>query len=93
MEATLQSTLVEKESIATSTFGNIEKLNQHPKIMEQIKQATRLGNGYRSKVSIYFMDNDGMKRVNTTIWAYGSKYICLKGGIWIPIDHIVEIKI
>jgi hypothetical protein len=43
-------------------------------------------------VSIYFHDDEGPKRVETTIWATGSKYICLKGGVWIPIDHIVEVK-
>lgn len=93
MEGTIQSTLVEKESIAQLNFGKKGNFKQHPNLMEQIKHATRLGNGYRSKVSIYFMDESGMKQVNTTIWAYGSKYICLKGGVWIPIDHIVEVKV
>lgn len=29
----------------------------------------------------------------TTIWAYGEKYICLKGGVWLPIERLVEIKV
>lgn len=92
METTIQSTLIEKELISGLSFSNPQKIKQHPDLMNQIKHATRLGNGYHSKVKIYFIDDKGSKSVHTTIWAYGSKYICLKGGVWIPIDHIVEIK-
>ena len=60
--------------------------------MKQIKDATRLGNGYRGKVTIYFEDDEGLKCVNRTIWAYGAKFICLKGGVWLSINRIVEIK-
>jgi hypothetical protein len=92
MQAILKPTLVEKEVISSLSFSNQTIVQQHPKLLEQIKNATRLGNAYRGKVSILFYDDNGLKRVDTTIWAYGAKYICLKGGIWIPINRIVEIK-
>ncbi len=92
MQATLTPQLIEKESITSLTFRTREPIQQHPKLINQIKSATRLGNAYRGKVSIIFQDDIGMKRVETTIWASGAKYICLKGGMWLPIDRIVEIK-
>ena len=92
MQTIVKPTLIEKEVISSLPFHSKSKVEQHPKIMEQIKNATRLGNGYRGKVSIYFEDDDGLKFVDTTIWAHGAKFICLKGGVWLPINRIVEIK-
>lgn len=92
MQATLKPQLIEKEIIQSLSFKTRTRVKQHPNLPEQIKNATRLGNAYHSKVSILFEDDEGLKRVDTTIWADGSKYICLKGGIWLPIDRIVEIK-
>jgi hypothetical protein len=51
-----------------------------------------LGNEYHTKVSICFIDDMGPKQIETTIWYAGTKFICLKGGRFIPIDHIVEVK-
>ena len=83
---------VEKEVVPSMTFNKELEIEQHENLRHQLEQATRLGNGYHSKVSIYFHDDEGPKRVETTIWATGSKYICLKGGVWIPINRIVEVK-
>ena len=92
MQVTLKPTLVEKEIISSLSFSDFRKVDQHPNLQAQLASATRLGNAYRGKVSIIFEDDEGLKRVDTTIWAYGAKYICLKGGIWIPIDRSVEIR-
>lgn len=92
MQATIKPTLIEKEIIQSLSFKTKTRVTQHPDLRAQIKNATRLGNAYHSKVSIYFEDDEGVKRVDTTIWADGSKYICLKGGVWLPIDRILEIK-
>jgi hypothetical protein len=89
---TIQVPTIEKELVPTLSFKKELKIKQAPDLRQQLEQATRLGNGYRTKVSIYFHDDEGLKRVETTIWATGSKYICLKGGIWIPIDRIQELK-
>ncbi len=92
MQATSNSILVEKEIISSLSFNDRSPVTQHPNLLDQIKNATRLGNSFRSKVKIYFTDDEGAKCVDTTIWAHGSKYICLKGGIWLPIGRITEIK-
>ncbi|MCH2225503.1 MAG: hypothetical protein MK066_12100 [Crocinitomicaceae bacterium] len=92
MLETLESEIIEKELISSLSFKNGDFVDQHPNLRQQIEEATRLGNAYHSKVSIYFQDDQGPKRVDTTIWAHGSKYICLKGGVWLPIDRIIEIK-
>lgn len=83
---------VEKESIPLMHFRSKISIKQHQEIRSQLEKASLLGNGYRTKVSIYFYDDEGLKRVETTIWVAGTNYICLKGGIWIPIARIVEIK-
>jgi DNA-binding transcriptional regulator of glucitol operon len=92
MQATMNPELIEKESISSLNFKEKFAVEQHPELMKQIEQATILGNSHRSKVSIIFQDDNGLKRVDTTIWAAGTKFVCLKGGVWIPIQRIREIK-
>ena len=85
--------LVEKESIVNCKFNNQCEIVQQYDLQKKIEDATILGNAHHSKVSIIFQDDEGVKRVDTTIWAAGTKFICLKGGIWIPINRIIEILI
>jgi hypothetical protein len=85
--------LIQKETIVDCRFLNDIQLNQKENLLQQIKDATILGNSHRSKVTIIFQDDVGIKRVDTTIWASGAKFICLKGGLWIPINRIIEILI
>ena len=92
MQVTIEPEVIQKEHIQKLSFKGECLTKQHPNLKAQIKSATRLGNAYRGKVSIYFEDDYGPKRVDTTIWAYGNKFICLKGGVWLPIDHIIEIR-
>jgi hypothetical protein len=89
---TAEHTAISKEEIPTLTFSNREEIEQDEDIMKQLELATRLGNGYHSKVSIYFVSDQGPKKVETTIWATGSRYICLKGGAWLPISSIERIE-
>lgn len=92
MLLTTKPELIEKETIGTLSFTDVVLVDQDPSINNQIELAVRLGNAYHSKVSITFMDDAGLKRVETTIWAHGSKFICLKGGVWLPISRILEVK-
>lgn len=88
----MEPEVIEKEVVKDLTFKLPIRFDQQPDIMHKLEEATRLGNGYHTKVGIVFHDDGGLKRVNTTIWATGQKYICLKGGMWIPINRIVELK-
>jgi hypothetical protein len=88
----MEPEVIEKEIVKDLTFKSPATFTQEPNLMKHLEEATRLGNGYHTKVGIIFQDDDGFKRVDTTIWATGQKFICLKGGMWIPIDHIVDVK-
>jgi hypothetical protein len=93
METIAQSPqLVEKELIPSLSFKDIVLSEKNADLERQIEQAVRLGNAYHSKVSIVFIDDEGLKRVDTTIWAKGEKFICLKGGIWLPISRIISVN-
>lgn len=84
--------LVDKETIPLLSFNDIVIADENPELERLIEQAVRLGNAYHSKVSIVFLDDEGLKQVNTTIWAKGDKFISLKGGVWLPISRIISVK-
>lgn len=84
--------LIEKEIIPTLLFREPILLEQQEGLMERLMEATKLGNIHHGKIAIIFQDDEGLKRVETTIWATGLKYICLKGGVWLPIARIKEIQ-
>ena len=88
----MEPEVIEKELVKDLSFTKAVNFNQDPELRRKLDEATRLGNGYHHKVGIIFQDDEGLKRINTTIWATGSRFICLKGGMWLPIDHIVELK-
>jgi len=85
-------TLVQKEKIPNLSFHNEIDLEQDDDIKQRLERATLLGNLYHSKVTIFFYDDEGPKKVETTIWATGTKFICLKGGVWIPISRITDVQ-
>ena len=89
----MEATLIEKELIPSLKFNDKSLVEQHPELLKQIEKATILGNSHRTKVSIFFKDDESVKRVETTIWAAGTKFICLKGGVWIPINRLIEVKL
>lgn len=89
----MEPVIIEKELVKDLTFKEVKEYKQDPELQRKLAEATRLGNGYHTKVGIIFYDDQGVKRINTTIWATGAKYICLKGGMWIPINHILDVKI
>jgi hypothetical protein len=85
--------LIEKELIPQLSFKRQTKVSQEEGLMKKLLEATKLGNLHRGKVTIYFHDDEGPKRVSTTIWATGLKYICLKGGVWLPIANIERVTL
>lgn len=83
--------LVDKESIPGLRFDKNAKIKQQDGLMENLMEATKLGNLHHGKVAIIFEDDEAIKQVETTIWATGLNYICLKGGMWMPIANIHKI--
>lgn len=51
-----------------------------------------LGNIDHHKVKIHFMTPNGIKEVETTIWATTDKFILLKGGRYIPVASILSVS-
>lgn len=92
MHEVLNPVLIEKEAIAGLSFKKHQHFNQHPGLRQKLEQATHLGNIGKVKFHIDFFADSGLKSVQTTIWATGNKFICLKGGVWIPISKIVDIR-
>jgi uncharacterized protein (UPF0248 family) len=92
MQDILSPLLIEKESIPTLSFKKVIPFDQDPRLSNKLEKATHLGNMGKVKFHIEFYSDSGLKSVQTTIWATGKKFICLKGGVWIPISRIVDIR-
>ena len=87
--------LVEKEQISELKFPAIEVLSDDAARKERLQMlliGLTLGNGQRRKVKIIFEDNEGVKQVETTIWAVTEKNVILKQGVCVPIHRVHEVK-
>jgi ribosomal protein L37AE/L43A len=82
---------IQKEQVPQCTYAKLSSIKQESSLRLQLHKAMILGNTHRGKVSIVFCDDEGLKKVTTTVWAVGEKFITLKGGVWIPISKIVDI--
>ena len=86
------TTLVDKELIGNLSFKTHMPFDQDPNLMNKLVSATAAGNLDKTKFQIDFYSDEGPMSVRTTIWATGNKFICLKGGLWIPISKIINIR-
>ena len=68
---------IEKEAVSSLSFHKEIEVEQHADLRRQLEQATRLGNGYHSKVSIYFHDDEVLKLMP----------ILQSAGIRVVVDH------
>lgn len=85
-----------KEMISGLKFPNSDVLPTSENRLERRKKLEKgmiLGNNHKHKVKIIFSDRDGIKKVETTIWAAMEKNISLKGGAFIPIHRIYDVII
>ncbi len=88
--------LVRKENIHLLTFPTEDVLNCKDAIDKRVAalhHATSLGNLSQHKVDILFEDQEGVKRVKTTIWAIANRKIYLKDHRSIPIHRIHGVSI
>ena len=87
--------LVDKEIIGSLHFPSDEILIS-PDMQQQreydLERAASLGTD-RVKMKILFEDENGLKQVETTVWAVTKDRVVLKHGVTIPIKRIHEIKI
>jgi len=88
-------TTIPKERIPSLRFPRQPvplSATEHDEIFRRMEQATRLGNGEHGKCRIVFQDDEGLKAVETTIWAYDPQNIVLKYGMTIPVSRVVSIE-
>lgn len=88
--------LIEKEKISDLKFPSDEVLKTKEEIAQRradLEKATTLGNAHRGKIKIIFEDSEGLKKVETTIWATTEKNIILKQGVTIPICRIHQVRL
>jgi len=86
---------IEKENIKFLRFPNQEVLrNKKDKYCRSInvKRAMRLGNLEHEKVKIIFADDQGTKKVETTIWGVTEKAVILKQSTIIPLRRIISVN-
>ena len=88
-------TQLEKEKIAQLTFGKKEVLenpDERKTRMADLHRAQTLGNLLQTKVKLIFETADRqIYQVETTVWAVGPEFVSLKGGIYLPINSIIQI--
>jgi hypothetical protein len=87
--------LIQKEQIRNLKFCKKEVLSDETAKKRRnfdLMRAQALGNLLKNKVNITFETEDEKSyRVNTTVWAVGTDFICLKSDIHIPINAIIEV--
>ena len=85
---------VQKEHIKSLQFPKEEllasKLDRDQRCTN-LKRALALGNLEQEKVKIVFIDNEGYKRVETTIWGVTNKNVILKEATLIPLSRIISV--
>lgn len=90
-----QPVLIPKEQVANLKFPPGEVLtsaDEKSRRRTELDRALVLGNIDHNKVKIVFQDTEGLKEVETTIWAVTAERVILKSGMVIPIRSIIEIK-
>jgi hypothetical protein len=83
---------IEKEEINVDEFLPAETPLSAEKLAKLI-HTQRLGNEFKSKVSIAFNTKRGVRRVLTTVWSVTEKYLQLKNNVHVPIRSIVDIEL
>jgi hypothetical protein len=87
---------IEKELIPTLKFSKRDVLNDPVKRRLReiyLLKGERLGNGYKGKVDITFVDEtDKCYMVHTTIWSVDHEHVTLKAGVHIPTSSILSIE-
>lgn len=84
--------MIAKEDIPNVKFVSFEVLDKMDDKLarrEQIEKAMLLGNNSKGKSKIFFMSEDGLLEVETTVWAASDDVVTLKGGVMIPV-HCIE---
>ena len=86
--------LIEKEKVSGLHFSKTEVLKTKEEILHRrndLNRAMVLGNLEHNKIRITFQTDDGLKAVETTVWATTETEVSLKGGVNIPLCAIIRV--
>jgi hypothetical protein len=86
--------ILQQEQLLTVAFKNDNNLY----VQEQIKMkdqklymAMLMGNNYYNNVRIIFNTEEGESEIISRVWARTDKFIVLRGGVFIPINSVIDI--
>lgn len=88
--------LINKDQVKGMKFPSTDVLvttDMRSERRKKLEKGMLLGNNHKHKVKIIFSDREGIKKVETTIWATMEKNISIKGGVFIPIHRIHDVII
>lgn len=86
---------INKEDIKFLKFPQKEVLcnkDQQKMRKYRLRRALSLGNLEHQKVGIFFQDNEGIKKVETTVWGITDKSVILKESTIIPLERILKVN-
>lgn len=86
--------IINKEDVPMYHFVSYDVLDDDEARQQRsdaLDKAMRLGNTDHVKIKIFFMTLEGMKEVETTVWAVTDSSVVLKGGVSVPIHAINHI--
>ncbi|MCW3126400.1 MAG: hypothetical protein JWO03_2058 [Bacteroidetes bacterium] len=85
---------VDQKELMTVAFKNDNNFY----VQEQIKMkdqklymAMLMGNNYYNNVRIIFNTEEGENEIVSRIWARTDQFIVLRGGVFIPINSVIDI--
>ncbi len=86
---------IEKEEVQFLKFPKEDVLSDKTAQKQRcqlLKTAMKLGNLEHQKVQVLFQDNQGLKRIETTIWGVTDKSVILKQSIILPVQRILAVS-
>lgn len=95
MSTTSTIRLIEKEKISNLQFPDEDVLDSSEKRnlrLKNLQSAAEYGNIAQHKVKILFEDNQGQKKVETTLWEVTPEDVFLKHNVTIPVRRIISVK-
>ncbi len=91
---TTNARIIPKEQVSSLRFPRQPLMlseSERKGILQNMAEATRLGNVEHGKCRICFYDDEGLKAVETTIWTFDPENIVLKYGMTIPVSRVVSV--
>lgn len=83
---------INKEEIRHLNFSfNRRSYTNDIALYRLLKEAEKLGNGFKQKSKIFFTSKEGSFVVATTIWFACESFVQLKGGVLIPTASVYQV--